>query len=529
VSPPIRELVTRPVPWHPVVLATVVVFNFWVQTAVSPFAAVRSLLIALVVALLLTLVIGALARSMLAGAVGASVVVALAWSKQLVLIPMRLAERGEAIPAAVIVVASLAIAVLLARLVLRRGRAISLRGITGVLNHASLLLLIATIALSVLDGRLTGAVGDLRQGIDLPAWNGSTVHAREPSRPDIYAILLDGYPRADVLDYAFSLDNSSFITALQDRGFDVAERSRSDYLWTHVSLPSALNMAYVEQIPAMQQVIEGQAARQPTLRRTVANNVVFDTAREHGYTPVAIGSGFEEVAPRQADVYVDGGQLNEFEISLMLSTWLGDMVATVTPDLGSGQQRARIRFNLDALGRIAAMRDREPALVFAHIPAPHQPVVFGEAGRPIAVPISDAFFADSPGERGEDRDEFVSRYRAQLPYLNDLVLQAVDAILANANEPPIIVIFADHGSASVVDWNTTDPVEADPARLLERTGILFAALTPGREDVFPDDISPVDIFRLLFDAYWDTDFGRAVPPPNGGQVAPVDASVLAGG
>ena len=88
------------------------------------------------------------------------------------------------------------------------------------------------------------------------------------------------------------------------------------------------------------------------------------------------------------------------------------------------------------------------------------------------------------------------------------------------------MLFADHGSASVVDWNVTDPDEADPARLLERTGILFAALTPDREGVFPDDISPVDLFRLLFDSYLGADHDRAVPPPEGGHVEPVDASVL---
>ena len=66
----------------------------------------------------------------------------------------------------------------------------------------------------------------------------------------------------------------------------------------------------------------------------------------------------------------------------------------------------------------------------------------------------------------------------------------------------------------------------DPALLLERTGILFATLTPGREDVYPDDPSPIDLFRGLFDAYFGTDYGRAVPPDPGGQIPPVDASVL---
>jgi hypothetical protein len=70
------------------------------------------------------------------------------------------------------------------------------------------------------------------------------------------------------------------------------------------------------------------------------------------------------------------------------------------------------------------------------------------------------------------------------------------------------------------------PSEADPALLLERTGILFAALTPEREDVFPGDVSPVNVFRYLFDAYFDTQLGPATPPSDGGQIPPVDATVL---
>jgi hypothetical protein len=342
----------------------------------------------------------------------------------------------------------------------------------------------------------------------------------------MYVILLDGYPRADVLDYAFDIDNSAFVDALAERGFDVAPASHSDYLWTHVSVPSALNMAYVEQIPDMLSYIEGRAARQPTLRHTVSDNAAFEVAREHGYDIVAVGAGFEEVAPRQADVYVDSGNLNEFEISLLTSTFAGDVLNVVAPDFASGQLRERIQANLDVLPEIAATRSRGPALVFAHVPAPHQPVVQGEGGAPVVVPLSGAWFADSPGERGEDPEEFRDRYRAQLPYLNQRVLETIDGIVEASEVPPVIVLFADHGSASVVDWNRTDPADADPARLLERTGNLFAALTPDRQDVYPDDISPVDLFRLLYDAYFDTDFGRASPPEDGGHVPPVDASVL---
>jgi hypothetical protein len=293
-----------------------------------------------------------------------------------------------------------------------------------------------------------------------------------------------------------------------------------------VSVPSALNLDYIENVPTLEQVADGREAQQPTIRHAIANSEAFDQVRERGYDVVAIASGFEEVSARQADVWVDGGQLNEFEISLIGSTFAGNIVGWLLPDFASAQQRDRIVGNLRALPEVAAKQDRPPAFVFAHIPAPHQPTVFGEDGMPVAVPITDGYFADSPMERGEDPAEFKERYRAQLPHLNELILSAVDGVLARSSEPPVVLLFADHGSASRTDWNQTNPYTVDPTILLERTGTLFAALTPGHVGLYPDDISPTDMLRLLFDAYFGTDYGRALPPTDGGQIPPVDASVF---
>lgn len=511
------------VPWHPFVLAAVIVVTAWLDAAVSPYAAMRSLVVAVALAGSLTAIAGLLARSVQVGALFATGVIGVLWSRQLVIFVV---EVGSRMGAFVIVWGVLLIALVFVgvRVIRRASRRLTVASATQTLNRASVLLMVAAVLLGLVNGRLAAVVDDLGQGVPLAEWPS---RAGEPaSSPDIYVILLDGYPRADVLDYAFDIDNSAFLSALGARGFDVATASHSDYLWTHVSVPSALNLAYVEQIPTMVEVIEGDAPRQPTLRTTVADNAAFDLAREHGYTPAAVGSGFEEVAPRLADVYVDGGQLNEFEVSVLVSTFVGDLVAVAAPDFASAQQRDRIASNLAVLADIAAIRDRDPTLVFAHVPAPHQPVVFGADGAPVAVPISDTFYADSPPERGEDPEEYRERYRAQMPYLNDLILDSIDGVLDASEEPPVIVLFADHGSASVVDWNTTQPENADPARLLERTGTLFAALTPNRGDIFPDDVSPVDIYRLLLDAYFGTELGRADPPPDGGQIPPVDAAVL---
>jgi hypothetical protein len=518
---------SRRAPWplHPPLFAAVVVIGFWFATAVSPYAVARSLFVAVVIAIALTALGALVFRSWQLGGIAASAVIGLLWSKDLIDEIGSLAARMGWV--SVLWIAAIAAAVVLvARAVRRRRLAFTRASVTSMLNRVAALLFAATVLLGFLTGRFADAVSDLDQGVDLAAWSATDGDTRPSGSPDIFVILLDGYPRADALEWAFEIDNSGFTDALAERGFQVATQSHSNYLWTHLTLPSMLNQRYVEQIPAMVEVQEGRAPRQPTLRRTVSNNPVFDAAREHGYTPIGVSGGFEEVATRQADVWVDGGQLNEFEIGLLNSSFAANLVAIVAPDFASGQMRDRIAYNLDVLPEIAAAADAAPVLVFAHVPSPHQPTVFGENGAPVAVPLSEEFFADSPIERGEDPEEYRERYRAQLPVLNEMVLEAVDGIIDNAAEPPIIVLVADHGSASQVDWNATTPEDADPAQLLERTATLLATLTPGQPDAVPDDNAPVDLFSRLFDAYWGTDFGVAVPPPDGGQVEPIDASAF---
>ena len=514
----------RAVPWHPVLFAAVIVATAWFDAAISPYPLLRPLLIAVIGAAILTVASGLAARSAQVGGLIATVIIWVLWSRHLLDLGetaiARLGLAGVAWAAALVLAL-----ILVARILRRRVRRWTVEGATSALNRGALLLAFVTLAMALVTGRAGLAIEDLDQGQDLETWLASTGTDASREGPDVYAILLDGYPRADVLAPAFDIDNAPFVGALEERGFAVAGASHSDYIWTHTTVPSLLYMDYVEHIPVLEPVVAGRASQQPTIRSAIDRNPVFAFARERGYTTVSVASGFEQVTARKADVFVDSGDMNEFEIRLLAATFLGDVVDLLAPKFAAAQQASRIEHGLDTLPTIASVGG-EPVFVWAHIPAPHQPTVFGEGGSVVEVPLTDTFYGDSPMERGEDPTEFRERYRAQLAYLNERILETVDAIVRESSEPPVILLFADHGSSSRIDWVDTEPREADPALLLERTAILFATLTPGHEGVYPDDASPIDLFRLLFDAYFGTDHGRAVAPDPGGQIPPVDASVL---
>ena len=498
------------IPWHPVLFAATVVLAYWLDTVVSPYAAFRSLLVAVIGAGLLTLVLWALTRNGARAGVIASTFIGLLYSKHLAEFAFDVQELAPTWLFITWIVAIVAVTVLAFRMIRKRAASWTAWRVNNVLNWAGVLYLGSTIAMGLLSGKFAYAAGELDQGVSLA--EATRGHAAHPGStvPDIYLILLDGYPRADVLADAFDFDNSDFVASLEERGFSVATESRSDYLWTRQSLTSMLHMDYVEQIPEFLAVLEGRAPQNPDLRELANENPAFDLARESGYQVVATAYEFEELALRQADVYVDPGYLNEFEFKLLVSTFLGDAMAVVAPDFASSQHRDWINYQLRSLGKIArADAGSGPRLVLGHIPAPHQPTVFGPNGEPIVVPISRLFYADSPLERGEPAGEFANKYRAQLGYLNGRFLEMVDAILANSEQPPVIVLWADHGSASRVDWVVTTPDEAEPSTLRERTRTLFASFTPGKSGVFPNDITPASIFRFLSDGYFGTEYGRA--------------------
>ena len=75
--------------------------------------------------------------------------------------------------------------------------------------------------------------------------------------------------------------------------------------------------------------------------------------------------------------------------------------------------------------------------------------------------------------------------------------------------------MSDHGSGIGID-----PAHAEAGDVTDRTSNFFAALTPGHESLFPEDITPVNVMRLLSDAYLGTEFGEVEPLADGLHIGP---------
>ena len=103
---------------------------------------------------------------------------------------------------------------------------------------------ILLLAVTLIRAFSTGAFWDPIQGR-------SVRQAADRTHPNIYVMMVDGYPGADVLESRFGIDNKPFERELTDRGLDVAGRSRSNYSKTWLTLASFFQMTYVQDLPAI--------------------------------------------------------------------------------------------------------------------------------------------------------------------------------------------------------------------------------------------------------------------------------------
>ena len=141
-----------------------------------------------------------------------------------------------------------------------------------------------------------------------------------------------------------------------------------------------------------------------------------------------------------------------------------------------------------------------PTFTFAHILLPHPPYIFNADG---------SFVDDYTAKHRSERINYVE----QLQWTNRRVLEAIDHLLAHdPDEPdPIILLQADEGpfpTAFSANEGGFQWLDASPREIQQKFGILNAVRLPGVDPAsvgFNDESSPVNQFRMVFNAYFGTD------------------------
>lgn len=280
-----------------------------------------------------------------------------------------------------------------------------------------------------------------------------------PARADIpadgppqYVILLDGYPRADTL-VRYGFDISSFIEALEKRGFDHYPDATSTHPWTHQTLSEMMGA------PVGSKESHDEQRRAQT-----------DWRLPDGFVAIAPPIGLAAIPNVRT---LNTGGFTYFEAKLAGKSALGR--------LAGGWVMDSYRYELGRVfDLLATTRERR---VFAHVFAPHFPILYDAEGKPQT--IVDCWPActsvtDRLSMPVEERVELTGGY---VEWLNRQLVETIDTILER-NPDAEIVVFSDHGGRLDVD---------DPDEWYR----IFMASKTTTPDLFADAPHPKEVFDRL--------------------------------
>ena len=300
---------------------------------------------------------------------------------------------------------------------------------------------------------------------------------------DIYYIVMDRYPNLETLRDIYGYDNSPFIDYLRSAGFYVALGSRCNYARTDMSLPSSLNMTYInEEVDSC-----GEGSSPEVLRQMIQDHRLWRFLESRGYSFVHLGTQWGPTGYNSlADLNINRLLLSDFAMTFYKTTALYPLGAALGFDRRKEQWR-RVLCKFDLLPRLPD--SVKPRFVFAHFLLPHEPYVFSPQGRFVS--------RFEQMQLGEERG-FVN----QLLYANHRLMRCVDALLSCAGPKPIVVLQADEGPHPPENFSS----RSDISDLRARFGILNACFLPsGDTTCLYQSITPVNTFRVILNQYFGTD------------------------
>ena len=291
--------------------------------------------------------------------------------------------------------------------------------------------------------------------------------------PDIYYLVLDSYTSAESLKRFWNYDDSLFINYLREKGFYVADRTRSNYTTTPESIASSLNMAYMDNHGSRS---GGLSAR---LNKKIRDNEVVKVLEAEGYDVVNLSLFDIGEKDRLYNCYIpDPSSLASF---LYFQTIIGRLRQEKFPSYMADVNR-RI---LSALKELPGKRSQRPRFIYAHVMCPHAPYLLDRDGGSLVRKSYLNYLSMSVPNK--------SKYLEQIIYTNKAMREVVDAILDRSAPAPIVIIQADHGYRFL----------SGKERAEEADTVLNAYHLPGGGDTcLYRSISPVNSFRVVLGYYF---------------------------
>lgn len=305
-------------------------------------------------------------------------------------------------------------------------------------------------------------------------------------KPDIFITILDEYAGKEQLLQGFGYDNSFFLNALNDKGFQVSDGSLANYNATMYSTASIFSCQFIDTA-----LVDNSKRGFKQAIKIINDNPVLSLLENNGYRV------FNQ---------------SIFQVKDQASPNIGGLVPARTAVITQATFVSRIqkdlflnfatRFNVEgylkkekyatainneaALGKTLALAKRAetgPKVVYTHLLMPHYPYFKDSLGHDIPFPkLNEQSFTDT------------AAYLSYLKYTNKVVLDYVDTLQAHTNREAIIIVLSDHGNRYL---------KGDSEKLLY-SNLLSLYLPEKLYFPVPDSLSNVNLFPLLFNHMFKT-------------------------
>jgi len=312
-------------------------------------------------------------------------------------------------------------------------------------------------------------------------------------KPDIYFLLFDAYTSSLGLKENYHYDNGGFDRFLTARGFHIQYASRANYKYTILSMPSILNMGYLDKL---KDVKGGPVAEYYYLSDLIKDNDLTYWLGATGYdivncsifdlrghpSPVT-----ESLLPLQTRLITDQTFYSRFyrDVGWNFYQFTFNPLSEKEIDLSLNNDNKL----LARLKAASAASSVHPRFIYGHFNIPHPPYYFDKEcrRRKVAAPY-----------RPTDEDN-VQDYLDYLTYTNQKAEEMIDAILTNTRGQAIIIFMGDHG------LRYHDKLGYNPLSFVENQNAVYF---PGKDyHLFYDSISGVNQFRVVL----NTLFGQDLP------------------
>ena len=201
-----------------------------------------------------------------------------------------------------------------------------LSNVTQTLNWIGVATVAAPLAMAAFFFVTSPEVRNLANKASRPADGKTDTETENSGLPDIYYIVLDGHGREDILKSRYDLDYVPLVDSLRKKGFFVADKSVSNYAWTHLSLAATLNLTYldeyIERIGMVPATKQGFQFAGKFFKLLIIDSEVRRFLESKGYQIIGNRSGYNVTRAFYSRLFPSPFSLNEFEKVLLDNTAL---------------------------------------------------------------------------------------------------------------------------------------------------------------------------------------------------------------